>query len=264
MLARAAAGSILLWLSGPAVAELRDYCPDRPGLGTPSCTIDRGHASLEVGLADWTLQRDHAQRSGRLILGDVLIRYGVGEGTEIQLGWTSFGRETDRDRLTSARSRRSGIGDMTIAMRQNLRNPDGSSFSLAVMPFATLPTGRQPIGTGEWAVGLRVPVSYELDDRFSLSLTPEIDAAADEDGDGRHLAYGAVAGISAKLGETIAATAEYQATRDRDPDGHATVQLAGLSVGWQPRDDVQLDVGANAGLRHAADVELYFGVSRRF
>jgi len=24
--------------------ELRDFCPNRPGLGTPSCIIDKGHA----------------------------------------------------------------------------------------------------------------------------------------------------------------------------------------------------------------------------
>jgi len=264
MFARIFAGSILLWLSVPAAAELRDYCPDRPGLGTPACTVDRGHASIEVGLADWTLQRDDAQRSDRLIFGDVLLRYGVDDRTEVQLGWTSFGHEVDRDRLTGLRARRSGIGDASIALRRNLHNPDGSGFSAALMPFASLPTGRQPIGAGDWAAGLRVPISYELDDRFSLSLTPEVDAAADEDGDGRHLAYGAVAGIAAKLSENIAATVEYEATRDRDPGGHATEQLAGVSLGWLPRGDMQLDIGANAGLRHAADVELYFGVSRRF
>ena len=58
---------------------------------------------------------------------------------------------------------------------------------------------------------------------------------------------------------------EYQALRDRDPGRHATMQLAGLSMGWQPKGDLQIDLGANVGLDHRTpDVEVYFGVSRRF
>jgi hypothetical protein len=133
------------------------------------------------------------------------------------------------------------------------------------MPFATLPVGREPIGAGDWGAGLRVPLSYELDDRFSIELVPEADAAVDADGEGRHLSYGGVAGLETKFGPALTATAEYQFVRDRDPAGHESQQLAGLSLAWQPRDDLQFDVGANGGLdRHAPDVELYVGVSRRF
>ncbi|MFD2501781.1 hypothetical protein ACFSTI_26965 [Rhizorhabdus histidinilytica] len=83
--------------------------------------------------------------------------------------------------------------------------------------------------------------------------------------EGRHLAYGAVAGVAAKLGPALSASLEYQLTRDRDPSGHESQQLGGLSLAWQPRDDLQFDIGANGGLdRHAPDVELYVGVSRRF
>lgn len=248
-----------------AAAEQRDYCPDRPGLGTPSCTIDPGHVSVELGLADWSLDRSAAERVDTLIAGDLLLRYGIADHAEIQLGWTSFGREIDRDRLTGTRSRQSAVGDVTLALRRNIANPDGSGLSVALMPFATLPVGRQPIGAGDWGAGFRVPVSYEIDDRFSIELVPEADAAVDSDGKGRHLAYGGVAGLEAKMGKVLTATAEYQLMRDRDPSGHESQQLAGLSLAWQPRDNLQFDVGANGGLNHhAPDVELYVGVSRRF
>lgn len=249
----------------PAAAGLRDYCPDRPGLGTPSCTIDPGHFSIEAALADWTLDRSAAERDDRLLLGDLLLRYGIGQATEIQLGWTGFGREHDHDRTTGVRTRRSGTGDATVALRHNLRNPDGSGFSAALMASVSLPVGRQPIGAGDWGASLSAPLSWELDGRFSLEFVPEADAAVDQDGDGRHLAYGAVGGLAAKLGEAVTATAEYQLLRDRDPGGHATMRLAGLSLAWQPRDDLQFDIGANGGLdRHAPDVELYIGIARRF
>jgi len=265
MIHRIAALSLVLALSPAAVAKMRDYCPDRPGLGTPSCTIDKGHASLELGLADWTLDRTRAERDEQLVLGDLLLRYGVGDSTELQLGWTSFGRQWNRDRMTGARSRRSAAGDATIALRHNLRHPDGAGFSIALMPYATLPLGGSPIGAGDWAAGLKAPFSWQLDERFGLALTPEIDAAADGDREGRHLAYGAVAGLAAKLSDALSTSIEYRLTRDDDPSGHMTIGLAGLSVAWQPRDNLQFDAGVNGGLgRQAPDVELYLGVSRRF
>jgi hypothetical protein len=104
-----------------------------------------------------------------------------------------------------------------------------------------------------------------LNDTLSLQLSPEIDAAVDEDGDGRHLAFGTVVGLGVALSDTVNGTVEFQALRDNDPGDHATQMLAGLSVGWMVMDDLQLDAGANAGLNAASpDVELYFGISRRF
>lgn len=258
----------LLAMTLPAAAsaaEMRDYCPDRPGLGTPACTIDRGHVSVEVGLADWTLDRQAGERDDTLLLGDLLLRFGIDDRTELQLGWTSFGREHDRDRLTGLRLRRSGVGDVTVAVRRNLLHPDGSALAVALMPFVTLPVGRTPIGAGDWGAGFKLPVSYEINEALSLEFVPETDAAVDSDGRGRHLAYGAVAGLAAKIGPTLTATIEYQFVRDRDPAGHRSQQLGGVSFAWQPGDDLQFDIGANGGInRDAPDIELYVGVSRRF
>jgi hypothetical protein len=259
--------AVCLALSLPAAAsaELRDYCPDRPGLGTPACTIDAGHASAEIGLADWTLDRSRTERNETLLLGDMLLRYGLDDRSEVQIGWTSFGRERDRDRLTGVRSTQSGVGDVTLALRRNLAHPDGSGFAAAVMPFVSLPAGGQAIGAGDWGAGFRVPLSWELADGFGLEFVPEVDAAVDQDRHGRHLAYSFVTGFEAEINDALTATAEVQVVRDRDPAGHETQPVAGLSLAWQPRDDLQLDIGANGGLNHhAPDVELYVGVSRRF
>jgi hypothetical protein len=243
---------------------LRDYCPDRPGLGTPACTMDAGHFDIELGIADWTLDKAPDGRTDTVEAGQLLVRVGLTDHLEAQLGWTAFGHVRTRDRLTGSVDHVSGIGDLTLAFRQNLVSPDGSGFSLAVMPFATLPTGGSAIGAGEWSAGLLVPLSYDLGEGVQIGLTGQIEAAADSDRDGRHLAYGGVAGLSVPLSEALGATFEIAATRDRDPAGHSTEWLAGLSAGWMADDDLQLDAGANVGLHGAADVQLYLGVSRRF
>ncbi|RVT94334.1 transporter [Sphingomonas crocodyli] len=246
-------------------ADLRDYCTDRPGIGNPPCIVDKGHVSVEVGLADWTLDRTTDERDSQYLFGGALVRLGLTETTEVQLGWDGFGIDHDRDRTNGARSSAHRAGDMTVAMRQSLSNPDGSGFSLAVQPYATLPVGRQPIGAGDWSAGLLVPLNYQLSEHLKFEAMPEVDAAVDEDGHGRHLAFGSVVGLTDEISEAVTASIEMQALRDRDPTGHATMMLAGLSLGWQPNDNLQLDIGSNAGLNHnSPDVELYLGVSRRF
>lgn len=255
-----------LLFAGTAQAQaLRPLCPDRPGLGTPACTVDGGHVVAELGGVDWTLARDGSERTDSWTMGDLLLRYGATGNMEVQIGWTAFGAVRTRDGRTGAIDHGAGIGDVTLALRRNLSHPDGSGFSAAVMPYATLPTGGTTIGAGDWGAGLIVPLSYSLNDVFAVALTPEIDAAVDADRRGRHLAYGSVIGLSAALGKNMSSALEFEALHDEDPGGRATKKLASLSLAWQPKDDLQLDAGVVAGLNAAsADLELYVGIARRF
>lgn len=260
------AASLCVLIAGEAQAQdLRPFCADRPGLGTPACTIDPGRVVAELGLLDWSREEDPATRTETLIAGDALIRVGLTPSLEAQIGWTAFGDVRTRDRLSGATARQSGVGDVTLALRQNFSHPDGSGFSAAAMPFVTLPSGGGAIGAGDWGAGLVLPLSYSLSDTISIALTPEVDAAVDADGHGRHLAYGSVIGLSVVLTSHLSTAIELQESRDYDPAGHSTQALAGLSFAWQPRDDLQFDLGGVAGLNAASpDVELYIGVARRF
>ncbi|ATP20765.1 MULTISPECIES: transporter [Sphingobium] len=243
----------------------REFCADRPGLDTPPCTMAPGKVQVELGLGDWTGEQDGESRIYTVNVGDALLRIGLTDSLEAQLGWTAFGHVRTRDRVTGAVETDNGIGDMRVALRQNLRNPDGSGFSIAVMPYVSLPTGGDAIGDGDWGAGMLVPISYDLGHGLTLQATPEVDAAVDEDGDGRHLAYGSVAGLGFDISDSLSGSIEASLMRDDDPDGHATQALAGLSLGWQAGDDMQFDAGANLGLNHdSPDAELYVGIVRRF
>jgi hypothetical protein len=260
----AAAAALAAFLPVAANAEEpREFCPDRPGLGTPPCTIDRGKAAVEIGLADWTLEKSGGDRTDTWLFGDLLVRYGLTDHLEMQLGWTSFG--TVRERVGGTVSHMSGTGDVTLALRQNLVHPDGKGFSAAVMPYAKLPTGGRAIGAGDWSAGLLVPLSYELPHGLTLDFTGRVEAEADSDRHGRHLAYGGVVGLDADLSKDVTATFELSAQHDEDPGGHSTPLVGAVSLAWMARPDLQLDAGANAGLAGGApDVELYVGIAKRF
>ena len=252
------------WSGQAAAQDLRDFCPDRPGLGTPACTIDKGHAAVELGLGDWTLDRQDGERTDTVIAGDLLVRYGLADRLELQIGWQAFGWERQRD-ATGSVERRTGTGDVRLALRRNLSNPDGSGFAAAVMPYVTLPTGRAPIGEGDWTAGMLVPLSYEIGKDMHVAFTGEIDAAADEQGDGHHLAYSGVLGLDLPLSEDVSFTAEIAAERDEEEGQRSTELRSGLSLAWQPNEALQFDAGANFGLnRDAPDLQLYLGIAKRF
>ncbi|MGK2910024.1 MAG: transporter [Sphingobium sp.] len=252
--------------AAPAAAQdLRDLCPARPGLGTPPCIVDKGHVLAELGIADWTRDQDDDTRTDTIQGGDLLLRYGVDTNSEVQIGWTAYGHQRERDRLSGDIDKASGVGDVTLAYKRSLAQPDGSGFSVALQPFAILPTGGSAIGDGDWSAGLIVPVSAKIAKGVELQLSPEVDAAVDEDRDGRHLSFGTVAGLGIDVSESVNAELEVSAFRDDDPSGHSTEVLLAGSFAWQPSDAWQLDVGSAFGLNaDSPDARLYVGIARRF
>lgn len=74
----------------------RDYCPDRPGLGPPACTIDRDRVSVETSLADWTLDKQGRDRTDTMLIGDTLVRVGLTDNVEALIGWTPAGFVRER------------------------------------------------------------------------------------------------------------------------------------------------------------------------
>ena len=246
-----------------ASAQDREYCPERPGLDTPACTIAPGKISVETSIADWTRDDQPGSREDSILFGDTLVRVGVSDTIEARIGWTPFGHDRMRD--ATGVDAVNGVGDVSLGMKANLLNPDGSGVSVSVLPFVTLPVGRSSIGAGDWGAGFLVPLTYELSDSLSLDLTPEINAAVDQDGNGRHLAYSSTAGLAVKVSKDFTLTGEVQALRDNDPDQHATEALAALSLAWKANDDLQFDIFGAAGLNdNTPDARVYAGISRRF
>ncbi|MDP1025768.1 transporter [Sphingomonas sp. KR1UV-12] len=245
-------------------AAERDLCSERPGLGTSACTVEPGRILVETGLADWTHEHGDGERIDTVSFAATELRFGVADATEVQLSWTPYGHQRTRDGAGTV-EKAGRVGDVRLAAKQNLSNPDGRGLSFAVLPFVTLPVGRMPIGMGDWGAGLLAPLTYDLTDAIQLEFTPEVDAAVNADGHGRHLAYSGVVGAAVDVTSRVAVMAEVQALHNHEPYDHATSWVAGLSAAWQPRRRVQFDVGAVAGLDHDAPaLRIYGGFVTQF
>ena len=243
---RRLAAAALLLVAAPAAAQDEPrFCPNRPDLGTSTCTTDVGRVLGEVSVADW--QRDGDERS--LLIGDLLLRTGLGPRTEAQLSWTPLSRLVARE--DGARDAITGVGDVRLGLRQNLLRPDGGGFSLALEGFATLPTATRGLGRGDWSAGVVLPVSLELGD-WSLGFTAEVDAETNESRIGRHVAEAANLGLGRDLTDTLSATVEIAVRRDEDPSDTDEQWLAAVSAAWEVRPHAQLDVLVAAGLNSQA------------
>lgn len=247
----------LALLAAPAWAEEPRFCPNRPDIGSSACTVAPGRALAEVSGIDWTRSDDADTREDTLLFGDLLLRIGVAADTEVQVGWTPFGVQRTRDKATGIVTRVRGPGDVRLAVRQHVLGPngEGDGVALALEPFVTVPIGRTGIGESDWSGGVVVPVSYALDDDWELGFTGE--ASAVSAAGGHRLALGGTLGIERALSREVSAVAEVSVQHE---DGAAAQLVTGLSLAWQPRDGLQLDVLAVAGLNHAApDVQLVLG-----
>ncbi len=256
----------LSFASAAQARDLRDFCADRPGKGTPPCTLDAGHIQVEMSLVDITHDRSSDAQTDTTVVGDLLVRAGITDMTELRVGWTPFGSVRTLDRPSNIVSHISSVGDVTLGLRTNLKNPDGSGWSIAVQPSVTLPVGGNAVGASTWGTSLVLPMSLEVTRSLQLALTPEIDAAPDSDGTGRHARFGGVFGAGVAVTSAFNMGAELATFRDNDPSGHATNATADLTLAWMPDStkDFQLDAGLYAGLnRDTPDVQFVIGIAKR-
>lgn len=254
----------VLAFAGAAHAEARDFCPDRPGKGSPPCVLDAGRFQLEVSGVDATLDRSGGISTHDIAYGGLELRLGLTATVEGQLAWTPYERVRTKDH--GVVSTVSGAGDLGLALRWSLKNPAGDGVSIALQPFVTAPTGAHGIGGDLWQGGVIVPMSFPLSADWSLSLSPQVEARENASGAGRHAGYALAGGVGRAVGP-VNLGAELWVDRDQDPSGHVTQASFDLTAAWTPKalKDVQLDASAYVGLnRRTPDLELVVGMAHRF
>ena len=259
----AAAIGVALGVSTGAWAA--DYCPDRPGLDTPPCTVDAGHLAVEASLASWTHSADDVSITDQVLIGDLAFRYGLGPTTEARVAWTPYGSVRTKDKLTGLVTTQHGSGDLTLGIKQNVLDPSGEHLSIALLPRVTLNTGGDALGAGTWSAGLQIPMALPMGHGVTVMLTPEFDAAANADASGRHFAYGSAGGFGIAASNRVNISVEASVIRDEDPAGASTTALAGASASFKINANLYADIGGDLGLNaNSPKHQIYLGIAKRF
>lgn len=256
---------LLTLLAGASAAKAQNapLCSDRPGKATPSCVAAQGTVQVETSAIDWTRDRADGASSDTFLFGDTLLKYGIGGDTEVRVSLTPYIHS--RTRGTGGALSAKGFGDVGLSFRHRLLDGGDGGVSVAVQPAVVLPVGSDDVSSGTVSGSVTLPIDIPLPGGWSLNTTPTVAAAADADGNGRHLAYAGVVAVSHGIGANLSATGELFVQRDRDPGGHSTQATADLLLAWQPIADWQFDVSSYVGLnRTTPDLELLVGFTRRF
>jgi hypothetical protein len=259
--------ALLLLAALPARAEgLGPICPDRPGRGTSPCTLAAGHAQLELGLLDDSFQHRSGVTTDTDTVGSLLAKWGVNNRLDVEAGMAlaQFQRVHDAGGTVTA----SGIGDLFLHAKYNplAGSPANGSSPVALVldPFLKLPTAGGGLGNGAVEGGMVLPMSYDLGGNWSLAMTPETDILLDASGSGHHANLVNVVGLGRSFGP-FSLGVELWSGQNLDPAGTVSQYSFDLDAAYLAGNDTQLDCGLNLGLNRATpDVEIYFGISRRF
>lgn len=266
MSARLAAAAIGLTLvAGPAFAQNgeRDFCADRPGKGSPTCTLSPGVFQAEAGF-DYSHFEQGGVEAEEFGYGTMTLRLGLTDSLEGQILWTPY--VVAREKVGGFTFEDSGSGDIAVSLRQNLLSPDGSGTSVALQAIVSAPTGSDGISAEVWEGAIMLPVSFEVGESTALTGMIELDVLGDAAGNGHHAAWAGVIGVEHGMGDFTLA-GEVWAQRDDDPLGATTQASAGVQLMWTPAslDDVQFDVGVDFGLNdETPDFAFGAGIAKRF
>ncbi|HKU54667.1 MAG TPA: transporter [Rhizomicrobium sp.] len=256
--ARTAIALLTVLTTSAAWAQDRPICPDRPGRGTSACTLEEGHVQIELGLFDDSFQRRSGVTTDTGNAGSVLAKWGISERMDVEAGMALY-----QEQKVTGSPTLSGIGDLFLHAKYNPLTSDGA-FALVLDPFLKLPTATGGLGNGAVEGGLVLPMSYDLGNNWSLAMTPEADIQRNAVGTGTHANLVDVVGLGKSFGP-FTLGAEVWSAQNLDPTGTTSQYSFDLDVAWLTDNDTQLDGGLNIGLNRATpDVEIYFGISRRF
>lgn len=121
--------------------------PERPTVATHAWTVARGYAEIETGV-EWDDGRDGTHR----LAAPTVVKFGLGSRTQL-------GVQAQLDRATGSGT---GIGDLTLVLKQRLADRLPVLGAFAIIPSLTLPTGAAAYGTGGTEVSVLLVSSHDV------------------------------------------------------------------------------------------------------
>ena len=218
---------------------------DRPGIGFASKTLSRGSVAWEQGLADFSTTHDASSRQQQWV-ADTLVRIGLRDGLELQLGADSYAWQHVRD--ASGKWHAQGMGNSSLGLKLALPS-HADAFSWAMLASASLPTGRAPIGGGSRGYDLGITAQWAMANDRSFALYADRSV-----GPGRGWLFSPSYGFN--LSEHWASYIEAGIG-----SGAQQGRMLGSGVTWQSSPRLQVDLSALRGVHGAPDWQAGLGVS---
>jgi hypothetical protein len=263
----AAADKDIYSLLSPTPAGLmRLLRADRPQSTLTPFTVDAGHFQIEMSAADYALDhwREGPQKLETWTFGSTAVKAGLLNNLDLQFLFDSYILETFRGPESSARTHRTGFGDIQVRAKVNLWGNDGGETALAVMPSIKIPTANDDLGNDKVEGGVIIPFAFETTSGWKFGFMGAGNAVYDGIDDNYDFEFLHAASIGHDVYGPLAWYGEYvgDISSERDQDYRAQLGT-GLVLGVT--SDIQFDAGVRAGLtENADDFGAFVGMTYRF
>jgi len=249
---------------------MREFEPDRPDLTDNPFTVDAGHVQLEADLVNYALSRPDPDGTvtEKFLFGATDIRVGLTNNVEVDALVQPINALHTRFVRPSRDTWAAGPDTLEIGTKVNLYGNDTfekpGAIALGFRPFIEIPTVDNGVGEQDVEGGVSGLIAIKLSARTELELMTEYDIVKDDEGSGYHVEYFNSGSYEYEWTSKISTYFEAATLfGNEDPNG-GIVQL-GMGLLYQPRENVQIDLGTNVGLTRGSDrINPFLGVTKRF
>ena len=225
-----------------------EFSFDRPGAGIGTGITPVGQLAWEQGLPTVSYQEQNIEgvKDKTLTLnGDMLLRTGLANGLELQLGWQ--GPVWQQHKRAGFKTETDGLGDVSIGLKKAIDLKD-DRLSMAVLAEAIIATGNDEFTAHDDIYSLTSAVAYEFSDLIGTSITMRYEAQ------NSNWAVTAIPTIDYKIAGKLSGYSEFIYRKAESQD-----YQYGLGTGlvYTINDRAQLD--ASVGVDLDGDVRNYNG-----
>ncbi|MEJ5204791.1 transporter [Acinetobacter junii] len=225
-----------------------EFSFDRPGAGIGTEITPVGQLAWEQGLPTVSYQEQNIEgvKDKTLTLnGDMLLRTGLANGLELQLGWQ--GPVWQQHKRAGFKTETDGLGDVSIGLKKAIDLKD-DRLSMAVLAEAIIATGNDEFTAHDDIYSLTSAVAYEFSDLIGTSITMRYEAQ------NSNWAVTAIPTIDYKIAGKLSGYSEFIYRKAESQD-----YQYGLGTGlvYAINDRAQLD--ASVGVDLDGDVRSYNG-----
>ena len=225
-----------------------EFSFDRPGAGIGTGITPVGQLAWEQGLPTVSYQEQNIEgvKDKTLTLnGDMLLRTGLANGLELQLGWQ--GPVWQQHKRAGFKTETDGLGDVSIGLKKAIDLKD-DRLSMAVLAVAIIATGNDEFTAHDDIYSLTSAVAYEFSDLIGTSITMRYEAQ------NSNWAVTAIPTIDYKIAGKLSGYSEFIYRKAESQD-----YQYGLGTGlvYAINDRAQLD--ASVGVDLDGDVRSYNG-----
>lgn len=240
--------------------EMRDMATDRPGITETPITVDAGHFQYETAVLNYGIQLEQGIKTKTFTINDLDLHVGLTNSTAVQLLLDTYVIEHEREQSTGTKTKNRGVGDLTLRLKQNLGGNDGGNFSIALLPYLTLPTAKNTENNMVEA-GLLLPMELKLPADWTLGVQFEVDRLKDEDKNALHTEILQAISLTHPLFKDLDGVAETYQTYEFKK--HHWSNYVNAALQYSVNSNCKFDAGLSYGIQHDAQRSFFLGFAYR-